>query len=475
MNNAVNDAVNKAMSAPQIPATARSVPSRRIPWTTPRRLQAALVGISFAALLFLLVLLVSVVQRRNAVKTVGKDTAPSIIAAQHIRSGMADMDANAANELIAKPGENSEAVRQYEMRRTEVVKALVGAAENITYDTEERTPIEVLLLGIGIYHGQIERARLLHAQGKEAEMLVMYREATRLMHETLLPASVSLDTANKSVLEKNYQSEKQTAAGTTLLVLCTGGVLLAVLIAAQVFLSRRMRRLLNPSLFAATLLTATFLLMTFAKFSAQKESLKVAKEDAFDSIHALWQACAIAYDANAEESRWLLDRERAAQYEQAFLEKAGTVVTVPRGQNYKTAAANAVNKQNDPNFKGMLAIETRNITFPGESAAAIESVGTFGEYLVIDRRLRELENAGRHTEAVALCVGNREGESNWAFEQFDNALGRTLDINQKEFDQAVERGFRALAGHEIASVIVIGLVIALAYFGIRPRLMEYAL
>jgi hypothetical protein len=236
-----------------------------------------------------------------------------------------------------------------------------------------------------------------------------------------------------------------------------------------------MRRLLNPLLFAATLLTAVFLLVTVAKFSAQKESLKIAKEDAFDSIHALWQARAIAYDANAEESRWLLDRERAAQYEQAFLEKAGTVVTVPQGQNYKTAAANAVNKQNDSNFKGMLAVETRNITFPGESAAAIQSVGTFGDYLAIDRRLRELENAGRHAEAVALCVGNREGESNWAFEQFDNALGRTLDINQKEFDKAVERGFRALMGHEIASVIVIGLVIALAYFGIRPRLMEYAL
>ncbi len=35
---------------------------------------------------------------RDAMKTVGKDTAPSIIAAQHIKTSMADMDANVANE-----------------------------------------------------------------------------------------------------------------------------------------------------------------------------------------------------------------------------------------------------------------------------------------------------------------------------------------------------------------------------------------
>ena len=31
----------------------------------------------------------------------------------------------------------------------------------------------------------------------------------------------------------------------------------------------------------------------------------------FDSVRALWQTRAVAYDANADESRWLLDRPLA--------------------------------------------------------------------------------------------------------------------------------------------------------------------
>ena len=39
--------------------------------------------------------------------------------------------------------------------------------------------------------------------------------------------------------------------------------------------------------------------------------LKQIIEDAFDSIHSLWQAAAIAYDANGDESRFLLGGPRA--------------------------------------------------------------------------------------------------------------------------------------------------------------------
>jgi hypothetical protein len=54
-----------------------------------------------AALLFAAASL-GVVQARQAVQTVGRDAAPSIIAAQEIRAALADMDANAANALIVR-------------------------------------------------------------------------------------------------------------------------------------------------------------------------------------------------------------------------------------------------------------------------------------------------------------------------------------------------------------------------------------
>ncbi len=62
---------------------------------------------------------------RDAMKTVGKDTAPSIIAAQKIKTSMADMDASVANELLGKPGEMEEQIKDYEKRRVEASKALI--------------------------------------------------------------------------------------------------------------------------------------------------------------------------------------------------------------------------------------------------------------------------------------------------------------------------------------------------------------
>lgn len=45
------------------------------------------------------------------------------------------------------------------------------------------------------------------------------------------------------------------------------------------------------------------------------ECLRVAKKDSFDSVLALNRARAVSYDANADESRYLADPQRADQYE----------------------------------------------------------------------------------------------------------------------------------------------------------------
>ena len=59
------------------------------------------------------------------------------------------------------------------------------------------------------------------------------------------------------------------------------------------------------------------------------EYFRAAKQDAFDSILALSKARAVSYDANADESRYLLDPQRANRYEQAFLEKSSHVIGMP--------------------------------------------------------------------------------------------------------------------------------------------------
>jgi serine/threonine protein phosphatase PrpC len=61
-----------------------------------------------------------------------------------------------------------------------------------------------------------------------------------------------------------------------------------------------------------------FLGFTTRAFLCASHNLKVAKEDAFESIQDLRKVRSISYSANGDESRYLLDTAFASQHEQAF-------------------------------------------------------------------------------------------------------------------------------------------------------------
>jgi hypothetical protein len=453
--------------------------------TTPWLLRGALAAVVLLAGLFGAAVTVGADQHYRAMKKVGKDTAPSILAAQQIKAGLADMHANAANMLLQKPGRGGkdrlaaygQAAKDYDQRRREVSEGLLAAGENITEGDRERVPLKRLLNGLGRYEAQVAEALALHARGLDGP-LEHHRAADRLMHESLLPAADALDGANRDALDRTYEGAQAANLRALLGVLATGAALLAALLASQVFLARRMRRLLNPGLALATALAASFLAYTVVALLDQQRALRVAKQDAFDSVHHLWRARAVAYDANGDESRWLLDRERAKEHETAFREKRDRIAKPPPGLSFRqleAAVAAAGAKADLPKgLEGYLADELNNVTFPGEWQAAVACVGAFVAYLDVDEQIRALEKGGRHDEAVALCLGTRPGESNWAFEQFNKALGDTIEINQREFEKEVERGLAMLGWFPYTAPLAALGVALLAFLGLLPRLREYA-
>ena len=445
----------------------------RARWTTPRLLQASLLAIAITALLLFLAIFSGVRQRRNAVQTIGKDSAPSILAAQRIKASLADMDANVANELMVNLGENSQSIKGYEDDQTAVTESLIHAAENITYGDAERKPILTLASALGNYEELTARARLLHER-HDPTSIEVYRRADEVLHNTLFPAADALNGANSTMLTQTYGDVQSVSLITFGLAVLAGAALLIVLISTQLFLSRRMRRTLNPALLLATLLTLWFLVHTLEAFHAVGAHLKVVKEDAFTSLQALWEAKAVSYDANTDESRWLLDRPHATEYENAFFQKAGQLVGFSPSDMYGKMATVTSTKSLPPGTSGYLAQELANITFEGEQEEATEALRTFAFYITLDKKIRQLENGGNHAEAVRFCISMAPGDSNWAFSQFDSALDKTIAINQKAFDTAVTQGFDDVKGLDILAPIIALVIVVLAFFGLRPRLHEYA-
>ena len=426
---------------------------------TPQTLWASLYIIWALDVLLLAAAIVGAQVHRGAMQTIGKDAAPSIIAAQHIKTALADMDADAANELLGAPDQEA-----YERHRVEAATKLIEAAKNITY-ADEQKPIVDIQVGMGKYERLVQRARDLHDVNA-------YSEAARVMDDELLPRADELDKVNNRELDKTYNGQSGKSIASVVFLLFTGAGLVAALVAIQKFLNQRMRRILNPMLVLTTLVTLGFVLYALSVFGAERKDLKVAKEDAFTSVHALWRARAVAYAANADESRYLLDAAHAQEHEQKFQEKAAALALLPSGTSF-ARVIEAYRDGRKPAITGYLADELNNITFEGERYAAISALEYFGNYLSIDGEIRSLQRSGKHAEALELCIRTKAGQSNAVFDQFDQAIGKTLEINQQEFDKAVARGFSALSRFEIKAGIAAVIIALLAFFGLLQRIREY--
>jgi hypothetical protein len=441
-------------------------------WNTLQILKASRAFLLALTALLLLAVVEGTQVHRDAMQVVGKNTAPSIIAAQHIKAALADMDANAADELLTPAGTSSNASAVFDRRRIEASEALIDAARNITYDAE-KAPIETLQVSTGTYERLVQQARDLQDEGQPDAAVRFYRASAILMDGTLLPAADDLDRANNKVLESTYKSEEGHSLAWRLLALACGLLALGALVWAQMFLSRRMKRTLNPLLAVATLATLWLVMHAFAAMGTEEQQLKVADQDAFASVHALWRARAEGYSANAEGSRSLLDPLHAGEYQAAYLAKADELARIPQSTPVAEVLAAAQRGAPTPGFTGYLADELNNITFSGERDAAARTLAAWESYTSIDADIRRLETSGQHQKAVELCIGDSPGQSDWAFNQFDQALLATLDINQRAFDAAVDQGFSALKSLEIEAVVIAAVVAVLIFLGFKGRIREY--
>ena len=165
---------------------------------------------------------------------------------------------------------------------------------------------------------------------------------------------------------------------------------------------------------------------------------------------------------DGDESRWLLDRLGAARYDSGFHVKTTELWSDMSSENLPASR------------RGLLADEMRNVTFTGEYEAAATAVSSLVAYAHIDDRVRALETASKHADAVELCIGPRPDEARAAFDRLDAALERTIAVNQDAFDAVLAQGDRRLRSAEWIEPAFVLAIALLAWLGVRARVREYA-
>ncbi len=128
----------------------------------------------------------------------------------------------------------------------------------------------------------------------------------------------------------------------------------------------------------------------------------------------------------------------------------------------------------DIRFGGYFGVEFRNITFTGERAAAVGALAAYQVYERDDRHIRALNRSGDLRAAIAFDTSYAQGNSNWAFTQYDNALVALIAINQRAFDGAISAGQQDMNGWTgYIPAAAVAFIIVLVLAGVRPRLAEY--
>lgn len=159
--------------------------------------------------------------------------------------------------------------------------------------------------------------------------MATYNSASNLMRTHLLPEADRLVNVNDAAFERTYQDSSGTQSVIRITFLLTTLVLLALLTTLRLYPFSRFRRMINPGAAAASALVLVVLVTGLVEISSQREQLRIARHDAFDSVVALTRARAVSYDANADESRYLLDQAGADGHERHFLVTSQQLMNLP--------------------------------------------------------------------------------------------------------------------------------------------------
>jgi hypothetical protein len=448
---------------------------------TPIRLRLLLLAIASLTFIFCIFTINTIQQHITAVQSIGKDAAPSVIAAHQIKIGVQAMDADLTGELL-HPGNSRQSqqfARDYEKWRVLVGKELIAAARNITYDTEAE-PIENLQTNFGLFTAQAQSARDAHQTNADNLALANYHLALNTLRQSLIPDAERLNKANGDILETVFHQEESESSLSGGFVLVLGIALTALLVVSQIYLNKRFRRRFNIPLLIATVTMIGFVQYLYPALQANTGHLKIAKDDSYDSIAALMNARADAYDANACQSRWLFDRQNAPSIEKSFSTALGKIASFGPENDY-ARTVEKVEKQikdgakvNVPGFGGALADALANLRFAGESQAAFDMLKAFGAYQTADQSMKQYEKSGDHKTAIEIGLGYDPDATKYAFYKFDDALLRTLAINKEQFDRAIKDATNDVHGLILSCLLVGILTVICAYWGLRDRLAEYA-
>ncbi len=390
----------------------------------------------------------SVRERSDLVRRVTATSGPLAVAAQDLYRSLSDADATAASAFLSGGLEPAGQRARYEADIATASAALTRVAGGVT-EGAGFSAVDRLAAQLPVYTGLVETARTLNRQGLPLGAAYL-REASGLMRQTLLPAAQEAYAAVSGRLAE----ARDDASGFPWVALPLGLLALAGLVAAQVCLTRRTNRLLNPGLVTATAAALAAVLWLLAAWAGAAGHLTASRRDGSDQVDLLVQARVLALGARGDESLTLVARGAGATFEQRYAE--------------------AMTKLVGADGSGGLLAQAETRAADGTGRAAVDAaVNDARRWRSVHTEIRKLDDSGDYPQAVALAVGTGQESAQSAFGRLDADLARGIEHGGDRFARETDRAGDALSG-AAAGIGALTVVLMLgAVIGIQRRIAEY--
>ncbi|GAA0520729.1 hypothetical protein Ade02nite_94610 [Paractinoplanes deccanensis] len=407
---------------------------------TPARLRLWVTVTVLTAIALLASTSVLMARVQDQVRAIGEDAAPRAATAADLYFALSDMDAQVAR-LVLTTGNDSlagsqiDALGTYRERGRQVdadLQRLMGSG-GIVLD---------LMNDLSIYRERVWQA-LTAGDGAAG----YYTQATNVLHLDLLPAAERLRELSEERLDRAYEAKQATGIGAVASAVALGLLLVGLLLALQIWLARRFRRLFNPALIAATVLTVAVVAPAVTVLIVQEQRLTAARNDSLRPFLALSSARAVSYDAAADTSRYLIS-DNLAFYKQDFDRKSAFL----------------------DGASGLPAAAAGRDVSPYQTDQVLTR---WRAYRQAHERILTLADQGRDASAIGYLTGIRRGDAAFDFSYYDAAVAEIAAGRADAFDDAMRTTSQLLTGWPWIPVGVLGMVVLLVPLSVRKRFAEY--
>ncbi|HET7048873.1 MAG TPA: hypothetical protein VFI54_11455 [Solirubrobacteraceae bacterium] len=415
--------------------------------TTPGKLALVSTLVVAGALCFGVVATLAARSRADAAKAARTQTEPLLVQAVTLYGSLSDANATATTTFLTGGLEPPQRRSHYLRDLRLATGSLTTLTGEVSGSSEARVAVRTIGDQLPVYSGLVESARANNLQGFPVGAAYL-RRASTLLTGKILPAANRLYTIEATRLGDDYR--RGTSNGPLLAVAIAIALSLVTLIAAQIYVARVSRRILNVWMLLATLVILGVSVWAVVGLVGERNALIRAQRNGSDSVEVLTASRVLLSRAQSDQSLTLVSRGSDA-ISPADFDNVMTVLS-PRG--------------------GMIGEVAPLAARAGRGQDAQRLAQEFADYRAQASRVIQVQKSGRIPEAIHLAVADAASPSSPAARlSFD--LAAQTNAAQARFESQASDAASALSGLDIAIPALAVAAAILALVGLRHRASEY--